>query len=246
MIYRTYPYLCSFMAKRILIVDDELDLREILQFNLENAGFNVDAAESAEAALDILDDSHGLILLDVMMGGMSGFEMAKIVRQDRSNNIPIIFLTARDAESDLLRGFSVGGDDYVSKPFSLQEVLARVRAVMRRHSEVVEPNSVSTPQVSAIQVVIPDKFYIDHERKMVFVNNEEVYLSRKEFGILCMLINHPGHIFSRSEILEKVWNDESYVLERTVDVHITRVRKKLGDIGANIVNRQGYGYYYQQ
>lgn len=229
------------MAKRILIVDDELDLLEILQFNLENAGYDVDTAASAEEALEALNESHGLILLDVMMGGMSGYDMAKKVRRDMQNTIPIIFLTARDSENDLLRGFSVGADDYVSKPFSLQEVLARVKAVMRRNND---QSSVDKPSV--LQVVVPDQLHIDHERKLVFVNNEQITLSRKEYGILCMLINEPGRIFSRAEILDKVWNGESYVLERTVDVHITRVRKKLGDLGQKIVNRQGYGYFYQQ
>lgn len=225
------------MSQRILVVDDELDLREILQFNLENAGFVVDTAASAEEALEVLTPQHQLILLDVMMGGMSGFELAKKLRQECNNSTPIIFLTAKDKEDDLLRGFSVGGDDYISKPFSLQEVLARVRAVLRRVRDVA-PTAENPAEHHDI--------YVDYAKKLVYVGGEEVHLSRKEFGILCMLLEHPTQVFSREEILDYVWQGESCVLGRTVDVHITRLRKKLGDIGLRIVNRQGYGYCYQE
>lgn len=226
------------MAQRILIVDDEADLREILQFNLENAGFEVDTAASAEEALEMLRAEHALILLDVMMGGMSGFDMARKLRRDLNNQIPIIFLTARDTEADLLRGFSVGGDDFIGKPFSLQEVLARVRAVLRRQMvQSVEKTEVEAPQ---------NPLRIDKEKKLVFIYNEVVQLSRKEYDILCLLVEHPSRVFTREEILHRVWDTDSLVLERTVDVHITHLRKKLGaELGACIVNRQGYGYCFQ-
>lgn len=219
------------MATKILVVDDEPDLREILQCNLENAGYAVDTAESAEQALELLTPQHALILLDVMMAGMSGFAMAEKLRKELHNPVPIIFLTARDTEKDLLVGFSSGGDDYISKPFSLHEVLARVKAVLRR-----------SPAQSAENRLQAGPLTIDMTRKLVEVEGQQLKLSPKEFGILCLLMRHPGRVFSREEILAHVWHGESYVLDRTVDVHIARIRRKLGDAGACLTNRQGYGY----
>ena len=219
------------MATKILVVDDEPDLREILQCNLENAGYAVDTAESAEQALELLTPQHALILLDVMMAGMSGFAMAEKLRKELHNPVPIIFLTARDTEKDLLVGFSSGGDDYISKPFSLHEVLARVKAVLRR--------SPAQPAENRLQA---GPLTIDMTRKLVEAEGQQLKLSPKEFGILCLLMRHPGRVFSREEILAHVWHGESYVLDRTVDVHIARIRRKLGDAGACLTNRQGYGY----
>ena len=220
---------------KILVVDDEPDLREILQCNLGNAGYLVDTASSAEEALEKLTPQHSLILLDVMMEGMSGFRMAEKLRKELKNTIPIIFLTAKDSENDLLTGFSAGGDDYISKPFSLHEVLARVKALLRR-SEVTHTTA------PADQLVIVDNITIDLTRKIVCVNGENVRLSPKEFGILHLLTKEPGRVFSREDILAEVWKGESYVLDRTVDVHIARIRRKLGPEGNRLLNRQGYGY----
>ena len=221
------------MQKRILVVDDELDLREILQCNLEAAGYEVDTAASAEEALTLMNRNPDLLLLDVMMGGMSGFALAEKLRGEHASAVPIIFLTAKDTEDDLLRGFSVGADDYISKPFSLQEVLARVKAVLRRtgQAEATSNKSHASGLLS-----------LDSLRKMVRIGEDEIPLSKKEFGILNILVSNPGRVFSREEILEQVWQGESYVLDRTVDVHIAHVRKKLGDMGNRIVNRQGHGY----
>lgn len=218
---------------RILVVDDEPDLREILQCNLENAGYEVDTAASAEQALAILGPQHHLILLDVMMSGMSGFRMVDKLRKEMKNFVPIIFLTAKDKENDLLTGFSAGGDDYITKPFSLHEVLARVKALLRRSHPQVE-ESVQSLQVGNIT--------IDVARKLVRINGEDIHLSPKEFGILCMLAKEPGKVFSREEILNEVWHGDYYVLDRTIDVHIARIRRKMGDEGSHLVNRQGYGY----
>lgn len=218
---------------RILVVDDEPDLREILQCNLENAGYEVDTAASAEQALDILGPQHHLILLDVMMSGMSGFRMVDKLRKEMKNFVPIIFLTAKDKENDLLTGFSAGGDDYITKPFSLHEVLARVKALLRRSHPQTE-ESVQSLQVGNIT--------IDVARKLVRINGEDIHLSPKEFGILCMLAKEPGKVFSREEILNEVWHGDYYVLDRTIDVHIARIRRKMGDEGSHLVNRQGYGY----
>lgn len=219
------------MSKRILVVDDEPDLRDILQCNLEAAGYEVDTAASAEEALPLMNGNPDLLLLDVMMGGMSGFALAKLLREEQGVKVPIIFLTAKDTEDDLLQGFSVGADDYISKPFSLQEVLARVKAVLRRSAK--EENSEKS-EAEELQLI--------SARKVVCIGGAEIPLSKKEFGILQMLTQNPGHIFSREEILTEVWQNESYVLDRTVDVHIAHVRKKLGEMGNRIVNRQGHGY----
>lgn len=217
---------------RILVVDDEADLREILQCNLENAGYAVDTAESAEEALRILSPDHSLILLDVMLGGMSGFRMAEKLRKELKNPIPIIFLTAKDTENDLLTGFSAGGDDYISKPFSLHEVLARIKAILRR----TENTGSAAKELQVGNIVV------DFARKVVRIDGDDVRLSPKEFGILSMLAKQPGRVFSREEILAEVWHGESYVLDRTVDVHIARIRRKLGNEAYRLTNRQGYGY----
>lgn len=223
------------MDRKILIVDDEADIGEILQFNLENAGFKVECASSAEEALEMLGPGHGLILLDVMMGGMSGFAMAEILRNERNSRIPIIFLTAKSSENDLLTGFSAGGDDYIPKPFSIQEVIARVRAVLRRMAPVEEK--------------VPDmlecgKLKIDLETKMAYVGGEKVTFSKKEFEILALLASHPGKIYSREDLIAELWKDAPYVLDRTVDVHIARIRSKLGECKVYLTNRSGYGYIF--
>lgn len=224
------------MGKRILIVDDEADIREILQFNLENAGYEVDCAASAEEALEMLGPEHSLILLDVMMDGMSGFKMAEVVRKEKENQVPIIFLTARSAENDLLTGFSAGGDDYISKPFSIHEVLARVKAVMKRSARPADDGGARQ------EPVIAGKLKIDVTGKMVYADGVAVLLSKKEFEILCLLASHQGRVYSREEIIGELWKDAPYVLDRTVDVHIARIRNKLGEYKKYITNRSGYGY----
>ena len=218
---------------KILVVDDEADLREILQFNLESEGNSVDTAESAEQALRILTPEHELILLDVMMDGMSGFKMAEKLRKDLHNETPIIFLTAKDTENDMLTGFNLGGDDYISKPFSIKEVAARVKAILKRAGNA----PVATPPVIQIGAI-----NIELGTKSVTINGQSLPLTKKEFEILSLMAQNPGRIFSREDILNRVWQNDGYVLERTVDVHITRLRKKLGEYGKIIVNRSGYGY----
>ena len=219
---------------KILVVEDEEDLCEILQFNLESEGFEVDIANSAEEALKILNEEHDLILLDVMMEGMSGFKMAEKVRKEMHLNIPIIFLTAKDTENDMLTGFSIGGDDYISKPFSIKEVTARVKAVLKRSSSKNIPEKKKLIEIGELM--------IDLNGKNVSLAGRPIQLTKKEFEILTMMAKAPNRIFSREDILGKVWQEDGYVLERTVDVHITRLRKKLGDFGKHIANRSGYGY----
>jgi DNA-binding response OmpR family regulator len=224
------------MDRKILIVDDEVDIREILEFNLENAGFNVACAASAEEALEMLSPDVALILLDVMMHGMSGFQMAQILRNERNDQTPIIFLTAKDTQDDLLTGFSSGADDYIPKPFSIQEVIARVTAVLRRSM------SVPAPSVASGDSIKVGKVEIDRQRKVVTVDGQPVQFSKKEFEILNLLASNPGSIFSREDLINELWKDAPYVLDRTVDVHIARIRSKLGVCKSYLTNRSGYGY----
>jgi DNA-binding response OmpR family regulator len=233
-------HLCDnmeIMEKKLLVVDDEAGIREILQFNLENAGYAVDTAASAEEALEKLSNQHALILLDVMMGGMSGLDMARVLRESQ-NHVPIIFLTAKTDPDDLLAGFSAGGDDYIPKPFSILEVLARVKAVLKR-SVAVTPQA--EPDGKWIEV---GAVKIDVQQKMVYVDGESVVFSKKEFEVLSFLAAHPGQIYSRENIIDELWKDAPYVLDRTVDVHIARIRSKLGIRKNYLTNRTGYGYVF--
>ena len=221
------------MDSRVLVVDDEKDICDILQFNLEKEGYIVDVAVSGEEALELLTDVHQLIVLDVMMDGMSGFKVAEKLRK-KGNHIPIIFLTAKNTENDLLTGFSLGGDDYIAKPFSIKEVLARVRALIKRTSLVKQPSETNW-SFKGLTIDIPTN--------RVTIDDIEISLTKKEFEILSLLAQVSPNVLTRAEILSSVWGENEYVLDRTVDVHITRLRKKLGDYAAIIVNRSGFGYY---
>ena len=222
---------------RILVVDDEEDLCEILKFNLEMEGYMVDTANSAEEALKLELPRYNLILLDVMMGEISGFKMASMMKKNKdTQNIPIIFITAKDTENDTLTGFNLGADDYISKPFSLREVIMRVKAVLRRTAGV---------QTQVPEQLIYKGLSVNIPKKKVSINNEEISLTKKEFEILLLLLQNQGRVFSREDILAKVWDDEVYVLDRTIDVNITRLRKKIGEYGACIVTRLGYGYCFE-
>ena len=223
---------------RILVVDDEEDLCEILKFNLENEGYVVDTANSAEEALKLDISAYNLLLLDVMMGEISGFKMANILKKDKKTaHVPIIFITAKDTENDTVTGFNLGADDYISKPFSLREVIARVKAVLRR---TVTPETEKAPEQITYQTLV-----IDITKKKVSIDGEEVALTKKEFEILFLLLQNKGRVFSREDILARVWSDEVYVLDRTIDVNITRLRKKIGIYGKRIVTRLGYGYCFE-
>ncbi|MGN0058210.1 MAG: response regulator transcription factor [Phocaeicola plebeius] len=221
----------------ILVVDDEEDLCEILKYNLEMEGYTVDTANSAEEALKLNLTHYRLLLLDVMMGEISGFKMASLLKKNPDTaQIPIIFITAKDTENDTLTGFNLGADDYISKPFSLKEVSARVRAVLRRTS-TVQSLTEDVLQYRGLTLNLP--------QKKVTIDGEETSLTKKEFEILALLLQHPGRVFSREDILNRVWNDEVYVLDRTIDVNITRLRKKMGVYGKQIVTRLGYGYCFE-
>jgi two-component system alkaline phosphatase synthesis response regulator PhoP len=231
---------------RILVVDDEEDICEILQYNLQNAGYIADVASSSEEALYKMKNTYHLLLLDIMMDGISGLKLAQLLREDYSNNVPIIFISALDTENDIIQGFSKGGDDYIPKPFSVKEVLARVNAVLSRTYNNL-PDEKPAPAVEKKVSADPNVFThkelkIEFDKKRVFVGGEEIVLTKKENEILILLAQNPNKLFSREDILQLVWKEESYVLERTVDVHIARLRKKIGPCGEWIANRSGYGY----
>ena len=223
---------------RILVVDDEEDLCEILKFNLENEGYEVDTAYSAEEALKLNLSAYHLFLLDVMMGEISGFHLARMIKLDaKTVHIPIIFITAKDTENDTIHGFNIGADDYISKPFSIREVLVRVKAVIRRTAH-------HAPKEQAERLVYKE-LVLDTIKKKVSISGVEIALTKKEFEILYLLLQNKGRVFSRETILEKVWQEEVYVLDRTIDVNITRLRKKIGAYGKCIVTRLGYGYCFE-
>lgn len=221
-----------YMTARILVVDDEEDICAILKFNLSKEGFDVVTVNSAEEALALDIASFNLLLLDVMMGGMSGFELArKLKSEPKTAEVPMIFITARDTEDDAVEGLDLGADDYISKPFSIREVLSRVKAVLRRIA--------TKPDADA-------GIFIDDEKKVVTVDGVAVALTRIEYEIFRLLFTNKGKVFPREEILSKVWPDDVIVTDRTVDVNITRLRKKIGEYGDRIVSRHGFGYLYEE
>lgn len=224
------------IKKKILVVDDEADICSILKFNLDKAGFDTNVAHSAEEALTSGVAGYDLILLDIMMEGISGLQMAEMMKRNpETARIPIIFVTAKDTEDDKVNGLEAGADDYISKPFSIRELISRVLAVLRR----------SSPGASDSNTLSYKTLVMDLSRKAVSVDGNPVVLTKTEFEILYLLLSNTPHVYSRDEILAKVWPDEVIVLGRTVDVNITRLRKKLGEYGACIVTRHGYGYCFE-
>ncbi len=220
---------------KILIVDDEEDLCEILQFNLNNSGYSTDVAHSSEETLKKPLFSYDLFLLDVMMGPMSGFRLAEKIKKEFGINAPIIFLTAKDTENDKLTGFSLGADDYLAKPFSINELIARVKAVLNR-AGTKNQKSGKNLKVKNIE--------IDNAGKQILINKEKIELTKKEFEIFKLLLENAGTVFSREDILRRIWGGDIIVTDRTVDVNITRIRNKLGIYGPNLKNKTGYGYYF--
>lgn len=222
---------------RILVVDDEQDLCEILKFNLETERYVVETANSAEEAMTMDISSFNLLLLDVMMGEMSGFAMAKKLKENpMTANIPIIFLTARDTENDTVTGFNLGADDYISKPFSIREVLVRIRAVIRRTKESDDSTEPKTLKYQGLEM--------DLDKKTVTIDGEDVPFTKTEFELLHLFLSEKGHVFSRQELIDRIWPKDVFVLDRTVDVNITRLRKKIGRFAKCIVTRLGFGYYF--
>ena len=225
-------------TERILIVDDEETLCEVLKLNLENEGYDVDIAFSAEQALTYDLKSYSLILLDIMLGEISGIKLAKMLRADMmTSEIPIIFCTARDSEDDMVMGLNIGADDYITKPYTIRNVIARVKSVLRR--TVHHKNHTPSERPNVLKV---EGLQLDLEFKRCTIDGQEVKLTRKEYELLAYLVSHRGKICSREQILNRVWSDEVVVLDRTIDVNITRLRSKIGAYGSYIVTRSGFGY----
>lgn len=223
--------------KRILIVDDEETICEVLRFNLEAEGYEAEVAYSAEDVLAMNISRFDLILLDIMMDGISGTQLAGILKRNPvTAKIPIIFCTAKDAEDDMVNGLDMGADDYIVKPYSLRNIMARIRSVLRRTDQALSSASDTEERIEYCGLVVLPK------QKMCMVDGNDVKLPKKEFEILCELMGHPGKIYSRDELLQKIWPDEVVVLDRVVDVNITRIRQKIGRYGKNIITRSGYGY----
>jgi len=221
---------------RLLVVEDEEDLNEILHFNLESEGYRVDTVFSAEEALGKDLSVYSLIVLDVMMGKMSGFSFIKKMRKEIGLETPVIFLTARNTELDMITGFNLGADDYLTKPFSIRELQARIKAILKR---------VKTPSISAPQSIVAGDLMIDFASKRVTIGGKKIELTRKEYEIITLLSNTPGRIFSREEILRRIWESDVIVNDRTVDVNITRLRRKMGESGNCIHNKPGFGYFFE-
>jgi len=222
---------------KILVVDDEQDLCEILKFNLETEGYAVQTANSAEEALTMNIRDFDLLLLDVMMGGMSGFALAKKLKAEpETAAIPVIFLTARDSENDTVTGFNLGADDYISKPFSIREVLVRIRAVLRRTADVDDGQQPNVIRYQGLELNL--------DKKSVSIDGTNIPFTKTEFEILHLLLDEKGRVFSRQELIDRIWPKDVLVLDRTVDVNITRLRKKIGRFSKCIVTRLGFGYYF--
>ena len=222
-------------TERILVVDDEDTLCEVLKLNLENEGYDVDTASSAEEALKLDLRRYSLILLDIMMGEISGIRFAKMLKSDvETADIPIIFCTARDSEDDMVLGLNLGADDYIMKPYTVRNVIARVKTVLRRTSGHKAAEKSNTLCVDTLK--------LDLDLKTCTIDGLEIKLTKKEFELLAFLIAHRGKICSRDQILSNVWSDEVIVLDRTIDVNITRIRQKIGVYGSFIITRAGFGY----
>lgn len=229
------------MSRRILIVDDEDTLCDALRFNLEAEGYEVDTAYSAEQVLTMDVTGYDLMLLDIMMGEISGVQLARILKTNPATaNVPIIFCTAKDTEDDMVEGLELGADDYIMKPYSLRNVLARVKTVLRRTTGSNAAEAATTAGVN--DIIVYQGLQISPSKKTCTVDGEDIRLPRKEFEILLKLVGNIGRVFSREELLREIWPEEVVVLDRVVDVNVTRIRRKIGRYGAHIKSRSGYGY----
>ena len=234
------------MRIKILVIDDEEALCEILKFNLEKEGYEVDCAYSAEEALEMDLSSYSLFMVDIMMDQLSGFDFAKRIRNNqKTENTPVIFCSALTGEDDKVMGLNIGADDYVTKPFVIGEVLARVRAVLRRTKSAQQiaynvSQSIYEPDITFREL------RVDRNEKVCYLQGSQVQLTRTEFDLILFFLTHRNRIYSREEIISKVWGEDVVVTHRTIDTNITRLRKKLGEYGNNIVTRQGFGYGFKE
>ncbi len=224
------------MSQKIFIVEDEKDILELLQLKLENAGFKTRSFESAVPMLVLVKSEHPeLIILDLMLPDMDGMEVCRKLKNDPSTEkIPIVMLTARTDLEDKLKGLEYGADDYITKPFESRELIARIKAVLRRSNWENSKNVLS---------ITPD-FIIDFNRYEVIIKGNRSDITLTEFKILQLLTKRPGWVYNRSQILDYLWGNDKVVIERTVDVHIRNLREKLGSFGAMIKNIRGVGYQF--
>ena len=241
------------MGNKILIVDDEQEICEILKYNLEVEGYEVDVAYSATDAMTLNLPSYSLIILDVMMDNINGFELARMLKKDSDTKlIPIIFCSALNGEDEHIMGLNIGADDYIAKPFRTREVIARVKSVIRRSRLTQSSPLPETQPAPAVVQKTEDVQYsykelvIDDRSKLCYINNEVINLTKTEYELLTFLITHRNSIYTRKELLEKIWNNAEGVSDRTIDTNITRLRRKLGDYGSCIITRLGYGYGFQE
>ena len=229
-----------------MVIDDEEALCEILKFNLEKEGYEVDACYSAEEALALDLSEYSLMIVDIMMERLSGFDFANRVRTNSAiEHIPFIFCSALSGEDDTVMGLDIGADDYITKPFVVSEVLARVRAVLRRsnpkrNNQPIAPDAEYEPDITF------ENLRIDRNEKLCYLNGNEINLTKTEFDILLFLLTHRNRIYSREEIIKVVWDSDVVVTNRTIDTNIARLRKKIGNYGNNIVTRLGFGYGFKE
>ena len=220
--------------KLVLIVDDEKDLRKIIRYNLEQEGIASIEASDGNQAIDLLSKNPSLIILDIMMPGKDGYEVCKIIR-DNGSTVPIVFLTAMDREFDELKGLEVGGDDYIRKPFSPKILVARINSIFRRVEQINQKGS----------FLKYDGLEADTKNYVVKVDGDELHLPRKEFELLAFFMNEPDIVFKRDALLASIWEDDVYVVDRTIDVHINRIRSKLGPYRDWIETIKGVGYRFR-
>ena len=235
------------MSVRILVIDDEEAVCEILKFNLEKEGYEVDCAYSAEEALDMDLSGYSLFMVDIMMDQLSGYDFARRVRNVTETEFtPILFCSALSNEDSVVKGLNIGADDYVTKPFVIGEVLARVRAILRRSGQATHRMPAVNERADYESDVIFRTLRIDRNDKTVYLDGEELPLTRTEYDILLFFLIHSNRIYSREEIINQVWGDDVVVTNRTIDTNITRLRKKIGQYSNNLVTRQGFGYGFKE
>ena len=223
-------------TKHILVVDDEHVMCDLLEFNLSNVGYSVESCYSAEEALRKDLTTFDLFIFDVMMGHMSGIALAEKIKSDPATaHTPIIFCSAKDNDDDVIAGLGVGADDYVKKPFSMRELVARVKSVLRRQDEF-------HPKQQSVNILKYEGLEINVDAHTVSADGEKLTLTRTEFEMLLLFMRNINRFFSRNEIFDHVWPEHVVVTDRTIDVNISRMRKKLGRYASNIVNRSGFGY----
>ena len=230
------------MIKKILVVDDEKDIVDIIKYNLEREKeYEVLTASNGKQAIEAAETNPDLILLDIMMPELNGFEVCKILKSNpQTSGIPVIFLTAKENEIDEILGLEIGADDYITKPISPRKVIARIKSVIRRSANEIEVTSKLERNVKF------GNLEIDSAGHIVKINEKEIFFPKKEFQLLHFLISNRGRVYSRENLLNQIWGENVYVVDRTVDVHVAKVREKLGEYSEYIETIKGLGYRFKE